>query len=133
MKKKFNIIDAVKYLEKNPDAIIKSEIEKNCFLVLDGYFDSCHQKVMIKKQDSSLDPLWVIDFEHNWILEESEKKQRTHKEIISNWFKTGHDWMKIECYGEDDKCYYFDGSRYKKEYFNNLEMKTDEEIKEMEE
>jgi len=58
---------------------------------------------------------------------------RSHPEIISNWFKIPGtpDWGKIERFCEMTKSYWFDMSWKCRDFFNDLEMKTDEEMKEM--
>ena len=63
-----------------------------------------------------------------WILQEPEKTQeRTHQEIMTNWFKYQDCWRRIVAYDLKDKKYTFVGddlynhSVYKN-FFNDLEM-----------
>jgi hypothetical protein len=62
-----------------------------------------------------------------------KETQRSHPEIVSNWFRIPgtNDWEKIKTFSKTSKTYWFDASWRYKDYFNDLEMKTDEEMKRM--
>ena len=66
------------------------------------------------------EPIW------NWELRDYRiKQQRTHEEIMSNWFKDGNGWHKVDVYtpsNQSSHCYYFYHDWRLKEYFNTLEM-----------
>ena len=65
-----------------------------------------------------------------YIYRIKQKPQRTHKEIMSNWFLIpGHGWRKVSAYCPDDgHPYVLDSIGYIKQKFSDFEMKTDEEM-----
>jgi hypothetical protein len=125
--KEYNIIEAVEYLKQNKDAVFvkMDDPEEIATFINKEIFES----------EGYNDVFNVKDIESKWIL---QTLQRTHAEIMSNWFKTKRNdiWLKVEAYIHEKsntaEKYLFDEDWHDKEFFNDLEMKTDKEIQEME-
>jgi len=122
--KEFNIIEAVKYLKNNYTADIHLKDKPHIKLKLDTYSKSyevyiCNSSMGVGKRKN-----WASFFLEKWILEEPEKSQRTHEEIMTNWFKDNEvdAWMKIVKYDPITKMYIFNNRYMLKDFFNDLEM-----------
>ncbi len=84
---------------------------------------------------SADDPSWNWEEFDYRIQPEPVKPQRTHKEIMSNWFKGMYGYYEYVEFNPDKNTYfkyYFNGDWRSKDYFNTLEMLTDEQIRNME-
>jgi hypothetical protein len=117
-----NIIEAVEYLKKNPSAVITRD-GGGIRLHFNAYDDPLSNNSTLNINDILMD----------WTVEKPIKLQRTHAEIMRNWFKSEHgEWLKVGGYqtqnSDFNEGYLFSGKHYFLSYFNTLEMKTQEEM-----
>ena len=124
--KEFNIIEAIEYLKKDCDADIFVKGKPHLKLKLTAYSNDYEVYIINNTTGNNRITNWASLFQSTFILQESEKPQRTHQEIMTNWFcrRDGNLWMKVmEYYDKKSEEKYFINEEWRtKEYFNDLEM-----------
>ena len=99
---------------------------KEMIEVMQAYVDG--KEIEFKPIGGDID-VWITDVPMwNWNsckYRVKQKPQRTHKEIMSNWFLIpGHGWRKVSIlYSEDRHPYWLGAKCYAKEAFNDFKMK----------
>jgi hypothetical protein len=130
--KEYNIIEAVEYLKNNYNADVYLKDKSHIKLKLDSYYSSAEYEVYIcNSMQETRTKMWASMVLDKWIIPETETPQRTHAEIMKNWFYPSDSWFKVEGYSPEKSKYYFIDKWRDKEFFNDLEMKTDQEMQEM--
>jgi hypothetical protein len=120
--RKFNYLEAIEYLKQNYNADIF--LEELPHVKLKVEVSGVDYKVLIKNAQLGNEiSNWSSMILANWILNETVKPQRTHKEIMTNWFHHHKIWRKVDIYKLNfDNNYYFDNGWRSKEFFNDLTM-----------
>ena len=114
---------------------------KEMIEVMQAYVDG--EKIEAKRDrgewEEICQPLWDWYEYHYRVKPQITQPKRTHVEIVNNWFwyndcwRKGYNdcWQKVTAVGKYEYKYFFDGSWKKRDFFNNLEMLTPEQMEQL--
>lgn len=128
MLKEMTFQEAVNFKKENPDVEVYMKYDDNTKTKL---FLRENNLINYNYGNHTFYTISSVDVNATWYAEIPEKT-RTHSEIMGNWFKYKGMWEQVFRYCERIKAYnYYNGWR-NKDFFNDLEMLTDEQMKSME-
>jgi hypothetical protein len=124
--KEMNFIEAYNYKKENPDTTVYRELPHGSSRKLFFQDGKLCFKYLFGEAVSNF--LGVNDINGTWYAGPSKQPGRTHAEIMRNWFYLDHIWEKVSNYDPIKKDYYIYDSWHEREFFDECEMKTQEEI-----